>query len=104
MGTRPRPRWPVKALRWKLHPQEEWAKPASDLAPLAECNSPPGCCLEDVCPVRGAIATLDERLRAVLRDADQVAMGDRIVTRLARGSIASRVEHKLIDAPEPTSS
>lgn len=34
---------------------------------LAECNSSPGCCMESVCPVRGAVAVLDGRLRDVLR-------------------------------------
>jgi Rrf2 family cysteine metabolism transcriptional repressor len=34
---------------------------------LAECNAPLGCCLEQTCPVRGAIADLDERIRSVLR-------------------------------------
>jgi len=34
---------------------------------LAECNAPPGCCREQACPVRGAIADLDGRIRDVLR-------------------------------------
>lgn len=39
---------------------------------LAECNGPPGdtggaCCLQDVCPVRGAISEVDRRIREVLR-------------------------------------
>lgn len=34
---------------------------------LAECNAPPGCCMEQACPVRGAVADLDERIRSVLR-------------------------------------
>lgn len=33
---------------------------------LADCNAPPGCCREQTCPVRGAIAELDERIRSVL--------------------------------------
>jgi Rrf2 family protein len=34
---------------------------------LAECNQPEGCCREQVCPVKGAVAALDERIRAMLR-------------------------------------
>jgi Rrf2 family protein len=37
---------------------------------LADCNPPAGegaCSLEGVCPVRGAIAEVDRRIRAVLR-------------------------------------
>ena len=34
---------------------------------LAECNGPPGCCLEQTCVVRSAIAAVDERIREVLR-------------------------------------
>jgi Rrf2 family cysteine metabolism transcriptional repressor len=34
---------------------------------LAECNGPPGCCLEQTCVVRSAIAAVDERIRDVLR-------------------------------------
>jgi exodeoxyribonuclease VII large subunit len=53
---------------------------------------------------RGYSLTTREDGHTVLRDADQVVAGERIVTRLSRGSIASRVEQKLIDAQETPSS
>ena len=46
---------------------------------------------------RGYSLTTREDGRSVVRSADQVAVGDRVVTRLARGRITSRVEQKQLD-------
>jgi Rrf2 family protein len=65
-----------------IHGGYALAKPAREIAlselldqlgepfHLADCNRGPGpspCSLEDVCPVRGAIAEVDRRIREVLR-------------------------------------
>lgn len=49
---------------------------------------------------RGYSLTTRDDGHTVLRDADQVAPGDQVITRLARGKITSRVEQRLVDVEE----
>jgi exodeoxyribonuclease VII large subunit len=46
---------------------------------------------------RGYSLTTRDDGRTVIRSADQVDAGDRLVTRLARGRITSRVEQKHVE-------